>query len=648
MSEFRMPGSSIHAQLQRPTSSAPHEISILPTIAATLTSPAGASESGYSNVPGTPEIDIDSPVNGSAVKSTIGEGERVRPKQKRNKPTLSCEECVERKTKCDRGRPVCLACMKRQSECRYTQVANLIATVKRKETNENRARYVTKPPSKIRRLNNFDGSPKSPLTISTPSNIFGIGTSHPFANYWTCEGGLPEVIGVLPSKEQADILVAKYFECVDPVYPFLHKPTLYATYEKFWALPLAEKQKADADMLAIHFVLYALGTQFMQFPAYEERTASAEFYASAANQALRIYSYLNRSSIRAVGAMILLGYFLMNDNHASDAYAWGGILLRQTYALRLHRDPDLIVPNATPVEKHTRRKFWQAVFFQDTFLTVLLKLPPTATHSDVSLDALQSEAEYRPLPSETYYTNNSRVENLMSINVIAPPQDSLEDSILLPYQSVDPALDKSDVDYIKTMWRLGHLVQENLSSPLSLALPISGSPRQKATLIASFRALYRSSPTGMTTLDYETLQQRALSNPRGVRQNLFFNSNYHHCLMLLQASENPEGGVECNVRGCLEAAREAIWSYFKYDMLFEVDAGVWWVLQHRAFEEALMIADMLSSAPEAEAGVADAFYMKCKEDVHRMMDLLDRHRGSPEMKKTRREVLQAAYERMLV
>ncbi|KKA27066.1 hypothetical protein TD95_005318 [Thielaviopsis punctulata] len=31
-------------------------------------------------------------------------------KQKRNKPTLSCSECVERKTKCDRGRPTCFAC----------------------------------------------------------------------------------------------------------------------------------------------------------------------------------------------------------------------------------------------------------------------------------------------------------------------------------------------------------------------------------------------------------------------------------------------------------------------------------------------------------------------------------------------------------
>lgn len=62
----------------------------------------------------------------------------------------------------------------------------------------------------------------------------------------------------------------------------------------------------------------------------------------------------------------------------------------------------------------------------------------------------------------------------------------------------------------------------------------------------------------------------------------------------------------------------------------------------------LMIADLLSNPPTADSNMADAFYIKCKDDVYRMMDLLDRHRGSPEMKKNRRDVLQAAYERMVI
>jgi hypothetical protein len=58
-----------------------------------------------------------------------------------------------------------------------------------------------------------------PYSVPSSSNIFGIGSKHPFANYWTCEGGLPEVLSVLPEKLQADMLLSQYFECVDPVYP---------------------------------------------------------------------------------------------------------------------------------------------------------------------------------------------------------------------------------------------------------------------------------------------------------------------------------------------------------------------------------------------------------------------------------------------
>ena len=47
-------------------------------------------------------------------------------KRHRNKPSLSCNTCTVKKTKCDRTRPVCFACQKRKTECYYSQVADLI------------------------------------------------------------------------------------------------------------------------------------------------------------------------------------------------------------------------------------------------------------------------------------------------------------------------------------------------------------------------------------------------------------------------------------------------------------------------------------------------------------------------------------------
>lgn len=180
-----------------------------------------------------------------------------------------------------------------------------------------------------------------PYSVATSSNVFGIGSEHPFANYWTCEGGLPEVISVLPEKIQADILLVRYFECVDPVYPMIHRQTFYAEYEHFWQLSRQKKTVSDAAFVALVFVMLALGTQFVTSTSPCERKQTAEFYASASNQALRMFSYLSRASSRSVQAMVLMTYFLINDDHASDGWAFAGVLMRQAYAMGLHRDPNI-------------------------------------------------------------------------------------------------------------------------------------------------------------------------------------------------------------------------------------------------------------------------------------------------------------------
>lgn len=343
--------------------------------------------------------------------------------------------------------------------------------------------------------------------------------------------------------------------------------------------------------------------------------------------------------------MLLMAYFLMNDNHASDAYAWAGIHLRQTYALRLHRDPDIIVPDASVLEKQQRRKLWQAVFFQDTFLTILLKLPPTATHSDVPVEALADENELSNDGVEVCLGAH-RVENLMSINVIAP-QMSQPPVPPQPHHLVDQATMKNDIAYMRSMWHLGNLVQENLSSPLSLSLPIANSPRHKDSLVAAFKRLYKSFSAPLTILDYGILQQQAAQNPRQVRQNLFLTSNYFHSLMLLHASDNPEAGVESNPKAALEAAHEALCSFFKLWGLFETEAAVWWAYQHRAFEESLLIANLLAHSPMPERHI-DPIYGKAKEDIRRMLEIMQHYGENVETHKTRMEVLHEAFQRIVV
>ncbi|KAF2194314.1 hypothetical protein K469DRAFT_709828 [Zopfia rhizophila CBS 207.26] len=584
-------------------------------------------------------------------------------KQKRNKPTLSCEECVERKTKCDRGRPQCLACIKRQSECRYSEVANLIASADRGATRNNAGRskkqskamlgdesnsipiqvQVPTPGAQYRSAS-FSSTGSSPFLLSnipysnhTPSPFFGLGSEHPFANYWTSRGGLAEVIGVLPAKDQADVLVAKYFDAVDPVYPMVHKRNFYADYERFWSLPLAEKQVADPVLVALHFVVYAMGTQFIHTPSNQERAQIAEFYVSASQQALRLSSYLSRTSIRTLQAMVLICYFLMNDNHASDAWAFGGVLIRQAYAMGLHRDPDIISRRCSLSDKQQRRKLWQAVLFQDTFLTVLLKLPPTATFSDVRVESLTDELDDYVTHGSSNGTPDTII-NPMSISNIAPMSDAF------------PSYELSDRQYIRSMWHLANLVQRTVCTPRSLNNPLTSSPRDKTNLINAYQDLLQSFPIMLTTSDHATIMDLATSNPRLLRQNLFFRSNFWHCVMIIQADVNELGGVVCDVRGALEAARMALQSFFNFWEYLRVDAGVWWVFQHRAFEEALLMARILGmqeqplSPSKADMSPAsEPLFMMAKEDARKTLNILDLVGVAPEMQKTRTEVLRKAF-----
>lgn len=265
---------------------------------------------------------------------------------------------------------------------------------------------------------------------------------------------------------------------------------------------------------------------------------------SASHQALRVVGYLNSPSIRSIQTMVLMIYFLMNDNHAADAWAFAGILIRQAYALGLNRDPSISAHNAHPSEQQQRRKLWQAVLFQDTFLTVILSLPPTATHTDVRVADLEPEVE-----------------------------DSLTNC------------GATDISYISSMWHLANIVQSTLCTPRSLQLPISPSPTERTRLIASFHNIYMSFPLPFRNFSEPSICDLARKSKRLARQALFLTSNYFHCLMLIYSDEHENMNID--VRGTLDAAHEAINSFFLLHTLFPEEARVWYHFQHRAFSEAV-------------------------------------------------------------
>jgi len=104
--------------------------------------------------------------------------------------------------------------------------------------------------------------------------------------------------------------------------------------------------------------------------------------------------------------------------------------------------------------------------------------------------------------------------------------------------------------------------------------------------------------------------------------------------------------VPVNVRGALEAAHDAINAFFLLYSLFETEAKVWWVFNHRAFLEAMCIGTILQEQAKEENGeellVKDPLMLRGKSDILHMIQIMQQMsegEHGPEVAKTRAGVL---------
>lgn len=454
-----------------------------------------------------------------------------------------------------------------------------------------------------------------PYSVSRASNIYGIGSGNPFPNYWTLRGGFTEVVQVLPRKEQTEVLLEKYFESVDPIISIIDHSRFYHDYNALWLLDTSELSEADGPFLGLLLIMLAMATQFLILPKSSikpsDQKEAAEFYACACHQSLQLSAYFNVTSVRTLQAMTLMTYYLLNDNRASDGWAFAGILVRQAYALGLNREPSRLDLELTTFEKQERRILWRAITCQDAFMSMILRLPPGTTHADVDVPAPFTEG-------------NS-----------ATSHQSAQDG---PHSSEQEWCGQSpnsiEAGFISGIHKLALLVQECISSPRSLSLPIATTPRRRSELLTRFRTIYSSMPDIFRGWNENSISELAGKNRRLVRQMLFFASNYWHCVMLVQAegaeqSDNVGGNIP-KVRSAIEAALEAIRPFFAFYNLLQDEASVWWVLCHKGFMAALILAGLLqqhgqrvqTSGNTASCKFSDPLFERAMTNVQRMIDIL--------------------------
>lgn len=376
---------------------------------------------------------------------------------------------------------------------------------------------------------------------------------HPFAAHQVFNASVADVVSLLPGRDEADHLVAKFYRNVDPFYPVVPRQNFTDSYERFWDSSRDEKRLFDPQTLALHVAVYACGAISTSHHPTSDQGTSIEHLLSACHQALCLSSYLGEYSICSVQILILLNHALLASARTTDAWNLSGITQRQVHAIQLNRRPHVAVPEALEEDKQLRCRLWHASMLQDSILSWHLKLPPPTLYHDI-----------RPscLPENPQSIKNGHLDCMTTFP--------------------DPTV---DVPYLRTTWELATLAQVHIGVGKAFKRPLFKTVEEKSQVISRFLDLYASAPSPYNSTDAGRFENL---DPRLLRQLVFFNVHFFGALATLYLAEVDVADSSCDAMGALTAAYEGLSAFFAYARLFSNDPPIGWdSIQARAFEMAV-------------------------------------------------------------
>lgn len=378
-------------------------------------------------------------------------------------------------------------------------------------------------------------------------------------NYWSDAGGLVEVVASLPRKAEAEALIERFFNAVDPLYPIVPRDAFMADFESFWLLPDEAKHKYDPAQVALQFAVYANAVHDTSLQeGLEGQLNTATFYLSCCHQSLCISNYFNRCSLLTIQTLILVCHFLISSDRVADAWSISGIVQRQIYGLKLSRNPEGLSVDgenfANDEMFQVRLRLWQAAMSQDTLLSLRFSKPSSTTHFDVSPDHIRSLSS-------------------------APPGSA-----------------SFDAAYVRAMWQCSTLIQETICHPRSISQPLAVDATHRSHIVARFRQVYAQleEPFCQTTPTRFDNQP-----PRLVLQMATFTSIYFHALMLLLIERNDKTGLHSDVRAAIQAAHEGMAAFFALVRLSPGHMRIWTAVHNRTYAMAVSRPHFLHATPTA-------------------------------------------------
>jgi len=188
---------------------------------------------------------------------------------------------------------------------------------------------------------------------------------------------------VLPPKDDAKKLVARYFEFAIATHRFLHRPTVESWMEEFYEGLGVMKQKDGArEKIAVLFMVFAKATEYMADsikPAGVDM--SARYFQIADHQ---LSSETGQIRLTSVQARLCQCFYLLSRSRVNHCWSLFGTTAHLILAIGIHRKRRVEASNgADLVEIECRKRVFWCAYGLDNYLSASLGRPRTFHDDDI-------------------------------------------------------------------------------------------------------------------------------------------------------------------------------------------------------------------------------------------------------------------------
>ncbi|KAH0842252.1 putative transcriptional regulatory protein [Fonsecaea pedrosoi] len=165
----------------------------------------------------------------------------------------------------------------------------------------------------------------------------------------------------LPQRSLADDLVNSYFRYVHILYPFLHRPSFEAQYERTWV----SGEQQDDQWLAMLNVIFALGIHFAY--GQEDKSAASDRFFGYAQKLVSMEQFAH-ANLQTLQLLLLSGLYYQSTSRPNQTWNVIGLAIRIATTIGAHVDP--MPSQYNPLQIEIRRRCWYGCIVLDSVLAL--------------------------------------------------------------------------------------------------------------------------------------------------------------------------------------------------------------------------------------------------------------------------------------